>query len=213
MFFLEILLTEVLTQWKTFELLILLKIRYPGQITLLRGNHESRQVTQVYGFYDECLRKYGNANAWRFCAEIFDYLSIAAVVGQEIFCVHGGLAPDIRFLDQIRSLQRVVEIPHEGAFGDLVWSDPDENVDGWARNPRGAGWLFGAGPAREFNHINGLSLIARAHQLVQEGFKYMFPAGREDLDGNTELSTKGSNAFLSSATEFLRSLQRETVIF
>eukprot|EP00747_Dinoflagellata_sp_TGD_P029643 gnl/TRDRNA2_/TRDRNA2_134041_c1_seq1.p1 gnl/TRDRNA2_/TRDRNA2_134041_c1~~gnl/TRDRNA2_/TRDRNA2_134041_c1_seq1.p1 ORF type:complete len:330 (-),score=62.38 gnl/TRDRNA2_/TRDRNA2_134041_c1_seq1:112-1101(-) len=163
---------------ETMELLILLKIRYPGSITLLRGNHESRQITQVYGFYDECLRKYGNANPWKYCTEIFDYLTLSAIVENSIFCVHGGLSPDIKLLDQIRTIQRVQEIPHEGAFGDLVWSDP-EDIDNWAVSPRGAGWLFGERPTKHFNRLNGLDLVARAHQLVQEGYKYMFSEGRE----------------------------------
>jgi len=159
---------------ETFELLILLKLKYNSQITLLRGNHESRQITQVYGFYDECVRKYGNGNCWRYCVELFDYLCIAAVVEDSVFCVHGGLAPDLKLIDQIRTIQRVCEIPHEGSFGDLVWSDPDSGVTGWQRNPRGAGWVFGPEPAREWNHVNGMEIIARAHQLVQEGFRYMF---------------------------------------
>ncbi|CAD7932138.1 unnamed protein product [Amoebophrya sp. A120] len=159
---------------ETFQLLILLKLKYRSQITLLRGNHESRQITQVYGFFDECVRKYGNANVWRYCVELFDYLCIAATVEDKIFCVHGGLAPDLKLIDQIRTIQRVCEIPHEGAFGDLVWSDPDAGVTGWQRNPRGAGWVFGAEPARDWNHLNGVDIIARAHQLVQEGFRYMF---------------------------------------
>mmetsp|Transcript_92583 Transcript_92583/g.145308 ORF Transcript_92583/g.145308 Transcript_92583/m.145308 type:complete len:336 (-) Transcript_92583:79-1086(-) len=161
---------------ETFELLILLKVRFPSSITLLRGNHESRQITQVYGFYDECLRKYGNANPWKYCTEVFDYLTLSAVVENSIFCVHGGLSPDVKMLDQIRTIQRVQEIPHEGAFGDLVWSDP-EDIQAWAVSPRGAGWLFGERPTQHFNHLNGLDLIARAHQLVQEGYKYMFTQG------------------------------------
>jgi len=158
---------------ETFELLLLLKLRYPCSITLLRGNHESRQITQVYGFYDECMRKYGNANPWKYCTEVFDYLTLSALVENSIFCVHGGLSPEIKLLDQIRTIQRVQEIPHEGAFGDLVWSDP-EDIESWQVSPRGAGWLFGERPTQHFNRLNGLDLIARAHQLVQEGYKYMF---------------------------------------
>lgn len=158
---------------EVFTLLMLLKARYPAHVTLLRGNHESRQITQVYGFYDECHRKYGNANAWRYCTEVFDFLTLSAIIDNKVLCVHGGLSPDLRTLDQIRIIDRLCEIPHEGPFCDLMWSDP-EDVGTWAVSPRGAGWLFGEQVAQEFNHVNGLELICRAHQLVQEGLKYMF---------------------------------------
>ncbi|PNH00992.1 Phytochrome-associated serine/threonine-protein phosphatase [Tetrabaena socialis] len=158
---------------EVFTMLMLLKARFPANITLLRGNHESRQITQVYGFYDECQRKYGNANAWRYCTEVFDFLTLSALIDSKVLCVHGGLSPDIRTLDQIRTIDRVCEIPHEGPFCDLMWSDP-EDIETWAISPRGAGWLFGSKVTAEFNQINGLELICRAHQLVQEGLKYMF---------------------------------------
>lgn len=159
---------------ETLQLLLCLKARYPQHITLLRGNHECRQVTQVYGFYDECFRKYGSANAWKYCTEVFDYFSLAAVIDGRVLCVHGGLSPRIVTIDQIRLLERNQEIPHEGPFCDLMWSDP-EDIDDWAVSQRGAGWLFGSKVTAEFNHRNGLELICRAHQLVQEGYKYMFP--------------------------------------
>ncbi|PQE28828.1 phosphatase 2A protein [Rutstroemia sp. NJR-2017a BBW] len=158
---------------ETFTLLMCLKAMYPDKITLVRGNHESRQITQVYGFYEECQQKYGNASVWKSCCQVFDFLVLAAIVDGEVLCVHGGLSPEIRTVDQIRVVARAQEIPHEGAFCDLVWSDPEE-VDTWAVSPRGAGWLFGDKVANEFNHVNGLKLIARAHQLVNEGYKYHF---------------------------------------
>lgn len=221
---------------ESFLLLLCLKVRYPDRITLIRGNHESRQITTVYGFYDECLRKYGSANVWRHCCEVFDYLALGALVvgaasslsddpetevevvgqfgdvisrmkrpspaaaaptapssisgppgsgasgsssgskgisGGAVLCVHGGLSPLVDSVDKIRLLDRKQEVPHEGAMCDLLWSDPDE-IDGWGLSPRGAGFLFGADIVKHFNHINNLSLIARAHQLVMEGFKEMF---------------------------------------
>lgn len=104
---------------------IYLQVRYPDRITLIRGNHESRQITQVYGFYDECLRKYGSITVWRYCTEIFDYLSLSAIIDGKIFCVHGGLSPSIQTLDQIRVIDRKQEVPHDGPMCDLLWSDPE----------------------------------------------------------------------------------------
>lgn len=183
---------------ETFLLLLALKVRYPDRITLIRGNHESRQITQVYGFYDECLRKYGSVNVWRYCTEIFDYFSLSAVVDNKIFCVHGGLSPSINTLDQIRILDRKQEVPHDGAMCDLMWSDPEgkstpydmpmsyqdgsnsfiilprTDIEGWGLSPRGAGYLFGGDVVEKFNMVNELNLICRAHQLVMEGYKWMF---------------------------------------
>ncbi|KAL2128783.1 hypothetical protein VTI74DRAFT_8673 [Chaetomium olivicolor] len=159
---------------ETFTLLMCLKAKYPDRIVLVRGNHESRQITQVYGFYEECQQKYGNASVWKACCQVFDFLVLAAIVDGTVLCVHGGLSPEIRTIDQIRVVARAQEIPHEGAFCDLVWSDP-EDIETWAVSPRGAGWLFGHKVATEFNHVNGLQTIARAHQLVNEGYKFHFP--------------------------------------
>ena len=158
---------------ETFLLLLALKVRYPDRITLIRGNHESRQITQVYGFYDECVRKFGSVNVWRYCTEIFDYLSLSALIEDRVMCVHGGLSPSINTLDQIRSLDRKQEVPHDGAMCDLLWSDP-EDIEGWGLSPRGAGYLFGGNIVGQFTHVNRIDTIARAHQLVMEGFKYMF---------------------------------------
>eukprot|EP01055_Gregarina_sp_Pseudo9_P001529 Gregarina_sp_Pseudo_9__1528@NODE_2026_length_1195_cov_26_771626_g1871_i0_p1_GENE_NODE_2026_length_1195_cov_26_771626_g1871_i0NODE_2026_length_1195_cov_26_771626_g1871_i0_p1_ORF_typecomplete_len306_score24_16Metallophos/PF00149_28/1_3e51Metallophos_2/PF12850_7/0_025_NODE_2026_length_1195_cov_26_771626_g1871_i02101127 len=158
---------------ETFLLLVAFKVRYPDRIMLIRGNHESRQITQVYGFYDECLRKYGSANVWRICTELFDYLSLAALVDTKYFTVHGGLSPNITTIDEIRAIDRKQEVPHDGAMCDLLWSDP-ETLDGWGLSPRGAGYLFGQDVVEQFCRTNAIDIIARAHQLVMDGYKLWF---------------------------------------
>lgn len=158
---------------ETLLLLVALKVRYPDRMFLIRGNHESRQITQIYGFYDECLRKYGNANVWRYCCDLFDYMSLGALIDGKVFAVHGGLSPSINSLDQIRLIDRKREVPHDGPMCDLLWSDPEE-VNGWGLSPRGAGFLFGQNIVDRFLHENELTMIARAHQLVMEGYKLMF---------------------------------------
>lgn len=127
---------------ETAALLIALKVRWPERVTILRGNHESRQITQVYGFYDECVRKYGNADVWKAFTDLFDYLPITALIEDHIFALHGGLSPSLETLDQVRNLDRVRETPHEGAICDLVWSDPDDR-SGFGISSRGAGYTFG----------------------------------------------------------------------
>ncbi|SCU81499.1 LAFA_0C05358g1_1 [Lachancea sp. 'fantastica'] len=161
---------------ESFLLLLTYKLRYPDRITMIRGNHETRQITKVYGFYDEIVRKYGNSNVWRYCCEVFDYLSLGAIINGRVFCVHGGLSPDVTTINQIRAIDRKQEVPHEGAMCDLLWSDPDE-VSTWSLSPRGAGFLFGKNEVDQFLHTNDFELIARAHQLVMEGYKEMFDGG------------------------------------
>ena len=83
------------------------------------------------------------------------------------------MSPSITTIDQIRTIDRKQEVPHEGAMCDLLWSDP-EDVAGWGLSPRGAGYLFGDDVCTSFTQTNGIDMIARAHQLVMEGYKWMF---------------------------------------
>ncbi|AFN82831.1 Ser/Thr protein phosphatase 2A [Encephalitozoon romaleae SJ-2008] len=161
---------------ETISILLCLKVKYPDRVWLLRGNHESRQITQVYGFYDECVRKYGTSLVWRYFTDLFDYLPVAAVVGNDTFCCHGGLSPSFDTLDQLKAIDRKVEIPHEGPMCDLLWSDPDEKL-GWGPSPRGAGFTFGKDITDSFNERNGLKMICRAHQLVMNGYNWSHEKG------------------------------------
>nr|BAN65716.1 serine/threonine protein phosphatase PP2A catalytic subunit [Babesia bovis] len=156
---------------ESVTLILCLKVRYKDRVFMIRGNHECRHITQVYGFYDECLRKYGNSNVWIALTNLFDYLSLGALIDGQIFCPHAGLSPSLDSLDQVRDLNRIQEVPHEGPMCDLLWSDPEERT-GWGLSPRGAGFTFGYDISKAFNRTNGLELIVRAHQLIMEGYQW-----------------------------------------
>ncbi|RUS15774.1 Metallo-dependent phosphatase-like protein [Endogone sp. FLAS-F59071] len=141
-----------LSSVETISLLTCLKLRYPDRVQLVRGNHESRAVTQTYGFYTECMRKYGSAQVWQYFTDMFDFLTLSVVIDDSIFCVHG-------------------EIPHEGPMADLVWSDPDPDKEEFAISPRGAGYTFGSQVVKKFLEINEMQHILRAHQLCMEGYQ------------------------------------------
>ena len=196
---------------ETFLLLLALKVRYPDRITLIRGNHETRQITQVYGFYDECMRKYGSINVWRYCTEIFDYLPIGAIINKKIFCIHGGLSPTIDTIDEIQNIDRKQEVPHDGAMCDLLWSDPDQEQKGFGISPRGAGYLFGGNVVTTFEEINKINLIARAHQLVMEGYKMMFDGKLVTIWSAPNYCYRCGN--MASILKLDDQLERQTIVF
>ena len=122
----------------------------------------------------ECLRKYNSPYIWQYIIEMFDYLPLAAVVNNKIFCIHGGLSPLIQKISQINTLDRFNDIPTEGPIADLMWSDPDPNVDCFQLSGRGAGYFFGEKIVDRFLYLNSVETVIRAHQLCMEGFNILF---------------------------------------
>jgi len=156
---------------ETICLLLALKIKHPDRFFLLRGNHESDSINRLYGFYDECKRRY-SIRLWKKFTECFNCMPIAALVGDRILCMHGGLSPDLHSVDQIRKIQRPLTIPDTGFICDLVWSDPERDVSGWGENERGVSYVFGADVVTHFLEKQDLDLICRAHQVVEDGYEF-----------------------------------------
>ena len=159
---------------EVMTLLFTLKVKYPTHITLIRGNHESRTTTSIYGFHTECNTKFADARIYHAFMKTFDYLPLGTVIDGAHFSLHGGLSPRCHTLDQLRILDRFMEIPSEGVFSDIVWSDPDPTVSGFHLSPRGAGYIFGSDVVEKFIHGNALVHISRAHQLCMEGYQTLF---------------------------------------
>eukprot|EP00124_Ichthyophonus_hoferi_P001804 Ihof_evm4s105 gene=Ihof_evmTU4s105 len=143
---------------ETICLLFAYKLKYPENFFLLRGNHECASINRIYGFYDECSRRY-NVKLWKTFTDCFNTLPCAAIIDNRIFCCHGGLSPDMRSLDQICNVKRPFDVPDTGMICDLLWSDPDKDVTGWAENDRGVSWTFGSDVVGKFLAREGLDLI------------------------------------------------------
>ena len=156
---------------ETICLLLAYKIKYPNKIHLLRGNHESSVTNRIYGFYDECKRRY-SVRLWRNFTDLFNYLPVAALIDEKILCMHGGLSPDLRNLNSISEITRPTDIPDSGLLCDLLWSDPDKETLEFDENDRGVSWVFGEKIVNEFNRKNDLDLIIRAHQVVDDGYEF-----------------------------------------
>ena len=120
---------------ETIALVLCYKIKYPRSFFLLRGNHECAALNRIYGFYDECKRRY-SVKMWRIFCDCFNCMPVAAVVQDKILCMHGGLSPDLETLQQIAKIPRPTDIPDEGLLCDILWSDPDATVSGWGFNLR-----------------------------------------------------------------------------
>ena len=156
---------------ETVCLLLCYKIKYPEKVTLLRGNHESSVTNRIYGFYDECKRRY-NIRLWKSFTELFNYLPVAALIDDKILCMHGGLSPDLKSIENIKDISRPTEIPDNGLLCDLLWSDPDKEAVEYDENDRGVSVIFGEKVVTDFNKKNDLDLIIRAHQVVDDGYEF-----------------------------------------
>jgi len=156
---------------ETISLLLAYKIKYPENFFLLRGNHEAASINRLYGFYDECKRRY-SIKLWKIFTDCFNCLPIAAVIDEKIFCVHGGLSPEHDSMEQLKKVKRPTDVADTGIVCDLLWSDPLRNQTGWGENDRGVSFTFGEDVVTKFLEKHSLDLICRAHQVVEDGYEF-----------------------------------------
>ncbi|KAH7840164.1 hypothetical protein Vadar_013510 [Vaccinium darrowii] len=187
---------------ETICLLLAYKVKYPENFFLLRGNHECASINRIYGFYDECKRRF-NVKLWKIFTDCFNCLPVAALIDEKILCMHGGLSPDLHNLDQIRNLQRPTDVPESGLLCDLLWSDPCKDVKGWGMNDRGVSYTFGADRVTDFLQKHDLDLICRAHQVVEDGSQSSTLEVRQSLSLETHQDSMSLAALVPLNREVL----------
>ncbi|PPD90877.1 hypothetical protein GOBAR_DD12181 [Gossypium barbadense] len=163
---------------ETITLLLALKVEYPHNVHLIRGNHEAADINALFGFRIECIERMGERDgiwAWHRINRLFNWLPLAALIEKKIICMHGGIGRSINHVEQIENLQRPITMEAGSiVLMDLLWSDPTENdsVEGLRPNARGPGLVtFGPDRVMEFCNNNDLQLIVRAHECVMDGFE------------------------------------------
>ena len=156
---------------ETISLLLAYKIKYPKNIYLLRGNHECEMINRTYGFFDECKRRY-NLRIWKIFSDCFNWLPISALVDEKILCMHGGLSPELTEIKCLKEIVRPTEVPDKGLLCDLLWSDPEKDVEDWAPNERGISVLFNENIIERTLDNLDIDLICRAHQVVERGYEF-----------------------------------------
>ena len=156
---------------ETISLLLAYKIKYEENFFILRGNHECGSINRIYGFYDECKRRY-NIKIWKNFVDLFNCLPIAACIDDKIFLVHGGLSPELKNADEIKKIMRPTDVAEEGLLCDLLWSDPENMAKEWGPNDRGISVTFNVKVLEKFLENNELDLLCRAHQVVEEGYEF-----------------------------------------
>lgn len=163
---------------ETITLLLALKIEYPENVHLIRGNHEAADINALFGFRLECIERMGENDgiwAWTRFNQLFNFLPLAALIEKKIICMHGGIGRSIHSVEQIEKLERPITMDAGSIIlMDLLWSDPTENdsVEGLRPNARGPGLVtFGPDRVTDFCKKNKLQLIIRAHECVMDGFE------------------------------------------
>ncbi|XP_009587594.1 serine/threonine-protein phosphatase BSL3-like [Nicotiana tomentosiformis] len=163
---------------ETMTLLLALKVEYPHNVHLIRGNHEAADINALFGFRIECIERMGERDgiwAWHRINRLFNWLPLAALIEKKIICMHGGIGRSINHVEQIENIQRPITMEAGSIIlMDLLWSDPTENdsVEGLRPNARGPGLVtFGPDRVMEFCNNNDLQLIVRAHECVMDGFE------------------------------------------
>ncbi|KAF8276621.1 serine/threonine-protein phosphatase PP1 beta [Trypanosoma cruzi] len=156
---------------EVISVLLGLKVLHPDKMYVLRGNHESESICRIYGFFDEVKRRF-SVKLFKEFTDVFNCLPIAALIEEIALCMHGGLSPELRNLNQINQIRRPLVVPDAGLACDILWSDPEENSCGWMQSQRGVSYTFGEDVVRRACENLKIDVVLRAHQVVDNGYAF-----------------------------------------
>lgn len=210
---------------ETVILVFLLKIFFPDNVHLIRGNHEFELLSANCGFAKQLADHFENAGeVFESFVDAFSFIPLACLIDGTVLCIHGGLGPGVFSLSQFRKQERPINDFAEDFVNSVLWSDPQEGLEDFAPSNRGTGFFFGAPSVKEFLEANNLTTIVRGHECVLPGVQWMFDksivtvftaSNYCGLMGNHAgvLEVKSKGVFESHSFPPLPYLKRDSVIF
>jgi protein phosphatase len=153
-------------------LVLMLKVLFPRNVYLIRGNHEFAEMIKHGGFSDELLSIYHTDEAELAILEAFSWIPIGAMIGSSVLCVHGGIGPSIEKVSQIAEIPRPLASYDDDVVQALLWSDPTMMTDDFQYNSRGVGYFFGADALAKFLGAHGMRFLIRGHECVEGGVEF-----------------------------------------
>ncbi|UCC20802.1 MAG: metallophosphoesterase [Promethearchaeota archaeon] len=166
-------------QFECLLIVLTLKILFPLKYFILRGNHETLEMNQYYGFFQDFISRFNDQSKFNEILKVYNLLPIGAVVNESILCLHGGIPQDFDILKKLESYKckdfnSIVDSIAQGVF-QIMWNDPKQGLQGFSDSFRGSGIkFFGNDVFEDFLTHNNLKYLIRAHECFPEGFRWFF---------------------------------------
>ena len=166
-------------QLECLILILALKIKQPNKFIFLKGNHESLEINQYYGFYQDFIFKFKDQKKFKDVLALYKVLPICAVVNRTVLCLHGGIPEDFEVLEKLKGVK--TQDPASlfknvaKSLKQIMWNDPKSNLSGFSDSFRGIDIKnFGEDVFTDFMEKNKLNYLIRSHELYPEGYKWFF---------------------------------------
>lgn len=163
-------------QLECLILVLCLKILEPKRYHVIRGNHETLEMNQVYGFYNEFIQKFTKFDNFNDILHVYELLPKCILINGKILCLHGGIPTDLSVLNKLKNIkpQNITQEINDSLY-QMMWNDPKEEIMGFSPSYRGPGiFFFGRDVFEEFLDLNQLNYVIRAHECFFEGYKWFF---------------------------------------
>jgi serine/threonine-protein phosphatase PP1 catalytic subunit len=166
-------------QLECLIIIFALKILFPSKYYIIRGNHETLEINQYYGFFQDFLKRFNNQSKFIEIIKVYNTLPLCALVNETILCLHGGIPQDLEILSKLKG-HKCKDFSHmftsnAQSIYQMMWNDPKSDLQGFSDSFRGPGIkFFGNDAFEEFMKRNKLNYLIRAHECFPEGFRWFF---------------------------------------